>query len=133
MKYLNKTTILSAWIWLLISFWLVYAAGTSIITTSQTAVDWDIITAQWINAVNTKVNAISLAGTVNKCQALTSQALCISWVASEWTAIWSHSSLYGSSSSMVNACTSTSLNYYLNSLNPNATYGRSSGPVICNY
>jgi hypothetical protein len=41
----------------IISYGIVYWAN--ITSTTQTAVTWDIITASWVNAVNTKLNSLS--------------------------------------------------------------------------
>lgn len=58
MKILNKWTLLGFTFWLLCVFWLAYA-GTKITSLTQTAKTGDMVTAAWVNVVNTRLSAIS--------------------------------------------------------------------------
>lgn len=58
MKILNKWTLLGFTFWLLCVFWLAYA-GTKITSLTQTAKTGDMVTAAWVNAVNTKLSSIA--------------------------------------------------------------------------
>lgn len=58
MNILNKGTIIGFAVGFLSLAGLVYAA-TSITSLSQTATTWDKITAQWVNAVNTRLNEVT--------------------------------------------------------------------------
>lgn len=42
---------------LMISLWIVYWAWKLITSLNQTAVKWDVITSDWVNAVNTKMSS----------------------------------------------------------------------------
>lgn len=55
MKKFAKLTFM--WIWsFILALGFVYWAGTLIKNLSQTATKWDIVTSDWINAVNIKAN-----------------------------------------------------------------------------
>jgi uncharacterized protein (UPF0333 family) len=67
MKDLIKNNLLSLLVVTLVGTGIAYAAVQNITMTTQTAADGDIITKDWVNAVNSKVNTVGASGSSPSC------------------------------------------------------------------